>query len=455
MVLEEMTAQNVANVAWACATLRQSGCLQGRWLHRLAEHAREQSTELAPQGLANVCWAFATSNDADAGRAAVLAVAPAAVQRANELTAKDVSSVCWSLAAVVREGGASERELAWGLADRAIDKLDEFAARHLANVAWAFVTLSAADGQASSARRAASAAGRDPTTKVRGLLDGIADRAPAATEAGRMLPQDIASLLWALAATRTGDTFAHRALAEEAHRQRAGFKRQGLVSTIWAIATLESDVVPAPLVAAESWYTRPSEIAAADRTVSRVTEMAEAAVAAAGDGGLDAAQSARLAWAFAQLRAAHRGVLDAVAAGTLANTAALSPQDIANVSWAMGTLSYPCSVAFLEALLRRATTALAEFADRHLAAVAWALATMQQDDVHGIEPLRTELAHRSRSGALKANDLSICVWAFAVLGEPAEVISEIVGPSHRLALDDFGVQDLSNLAWSLATKSLP
>ncbi|CAJ1437324.1 unnamed protein product [Effrenium voratum] len=126
---KELSPQGLANVAWAAA-LREAP------LWRLEDSVRDRLEEFSVQGLVNLTWAFTQAQHQPPGLR--LQLMQMSLGRLSEMKALELSSLTWCLA--FGDSNNATEKVAAEVASRLPQ--DVFDARQLANVAWAFATLS-------------------------------------------------------------------------------------------------------------------------------------------------------------------------------------------------------------------------------------------------------------------------------------------------------------------------
>jgi hypothetical protein len=201
----EFTTQELANTAWAFATVGRS---DPSLFLALAKNAVKRVNTFNAQDLANTAWAFATAGLPDAPLYAALA--KAVKSRAFDFNAQGLANTAWAFAKAGRPDAALFDELA----KAAIQRMSDFNAQGLANTAWAFA-------------------------RVR-HLDALLFTALARTAEPRMMSfnaQNLANLAWAFATAGLSDASLFAALARAVERRVDDFNAQELANTAWAFAT--------------------------------------------------------------------------------------------------------------------------------------------------------------------------------------------------------------------------
>ncbi|CAE8588630.1 unnamed protein product [Polarella glacialis] len=131
----DLSAQGLANLAWACARLevRDEKLLRG-----LARESNAKIYEMKPQEVANSAWGFATLRLDDTQF--FDALGDYVLARVDRMSTQDLSQVAWSFATLGFTGSNSE-ELLVQIAAAARPRLLEFSPRDLSNFLWAYATL--------------------------------------------------------------------------------------------------------------------------------------------------------------------------------------------------------------------------------------------------------------------------------------------------------------------------
>jgi len=132
--LDQFNAQELANTAWAFATVGQQ---DEQLFQALARMAERRLDEFNAQELANMAWACATVGQQD--EQLFKALARMAERRLDEFKPQGLANAAWAFATV----GQKDVQLFKALAKMAERRLEQFNAQGLANTAWAFATVGA------------------------------------------------------------------------------------------------------------------------------------------------------------------------------------------------------------------------------------------------------------------------------------------------------------------------
>ncbi len=134
--IENFNAREVANTAWAFATLKVSNT---KLFDALSHRAQQIITEFIPQNVSNTAWAFATLNISNTKL--FDALSQRAQQIISEFTPQNVSNTACAFATLK----ISSPELFDALSKRVQQTISEFNPQGIANTAWAFATLNISD----------------------------------------------------------------------------------------------------------------------------------------------------------------------------------------------------------------------------------------------------------------------------------------------------------------------
>ncbi|KAG1675688.1 hypothetical protein FOA52_002397 [Chlamydomonas sp. UWO 241] len=242
--LQEMQPQELANTAWALATL---GHVDAFFMGALVQEAGRQLRSFNPQELANTAWALATLGHMDA--VFMGALVKASTLQLHNFNTQNLANTAWALATL----GHMDAVLMGALVHAATLQLRSFNPQALANTAWALATLSHVDAVFMGALvKAATLQLRNFNTQnlantvwalaTLGHVDAVFMGA-LVQEARRQLrsfnPQDVANTAWALATLGHVDAVFMGALAKAATLQLRSFNPQNLANTAWALAALD------------------------------------------------------------------------------------------------------------------------------------------------------------------------------------------------------------------------
>lgn len=162
--------QNLANVAWAFATL---GLRSEPMLAAISTATTARIAEFTQgQNLSNVAWAFASSQVYDASLMA--AIAYATQVHIEDFDQQGLSNSAWAFARV----GCFDEPLFNVLTSAAQGKLQEFSGQNLANFGWAVAILHSGSSLLHSLAMAASKAVKDLTVQSLADLSWACSRIP-------------------------------------------------------------------------------------------------------------------------------------------------------------------------------------------------------------------------------------------------------------------------------------
>ena len=208
--LREMKPQELANTAWAFATVGHS---EPSLFDELAGVAGAQLDDFNSQALANTAWAYATAGHAS--RELFDAIALESASRLDEFNSQEIANLAWAYATA----GHASPALFDALAAEAVLQLESFRAQELTNLVWAFASLG------------------HPAPH---LFAQLATQASAML--GRFTPQALANTAWAFATAGESAPALFDAIAiETAERGRdlASFQPQNLANLVWAFGQVE------------------------------------------------------------------------------------------------------------------------------------------------------------------------------------------------------------------------
>lgn len=136
----EFRARDLANVAWAFATL---GEVDNALLLTVAAEATRKIDEFNEQNLSNTIWAFAKlrlRHDP-----LVVAIAEATMAKISHFTPQGLSNIAWAFATqiLINESklGMTSHKLFMIIAEECMKRLDGFTPQEIQNTAWAFARL--------------------------------------------------------------------------------------------------------------------------------------------------------------------------------------------------------------------------------------------------------------------------------------------------------------------------
>ncbi|CAK9111823.1 cGMP-dependent protein kinase [Durusdinium trenchii] len=312
--LSNFVPQNVSNSIWALATL---GFVDEELLELVPKHVEANLQDYSPQDLSNTCWAFARlQRPCDALFRWVLAES---VMQLSRFQPQNMSNLVWACATVMYK----DEEAMMAIAVSACARVAEFGTQELSNLTWGLATL--------------------------GIFceDWMeASGAEMMKHCKECVPQDLSNTLWAYGTLKHKRNEHIRAINWEVMRQIEWFSPQGLSNVIWGLSAVEYRDMKALTCISEEILRRPVEQ-------------------------LTPPDISTLLYSFAVLAWTHEDALRKLRRAVLAKMDRLASRDVANVSWAMVTLSLRDDRLF-RLLMEKAEQLLPEFTVTGLCNVAWA-----------------------------------------------------------------------------------
>ncbi|CAE6944385.1 unnamed protein product [Symbiodinium natans] len=489
----DSSAKDLANMAWAAATLSEQGkrqqwnasssicnahpvlfspfsparenCLAAihglvaprtcaavlRHVAREALIGRPASLKSGFQPLdlvwAQLCWSMGTLREAPMPLSEALF--SAAEQRHAELAPQGWANVAWACARLCSRGPRAAVNCALQMvtaAGRALRSDPEvFAAQNMSNLAWAAGTLAIDD---------------DP------FFTSLA----AACRVCELRPQHVANIAWSFGAVANrNDQFMHLLSERALDIGLASFQSEELAGFLWALGTLGSapPVLSAalPEVHRRAWQLGATELSGViwalaalgqdSAAFATATHVAENRATELSPQGL-----ANVFWAFATLEVPWEFGVSAprLSSAAHARCQELTPQGLANLAWALVVLtaaeaiSESAEVSALHAVLNRAPTVVGSLKTLELAALAWVAARCGSyvSVPSSLEAaLATEVLRRlAHAEDFEPRQLSNFAWAFATMASRATLI-EALGQEALPRLESFSSQGLSNMTWAL------
>ncbi|KAG1678850.1 hypothetical protein FOA52_003518 [Chlamydomonas sp. UWO 241] len=224
--LRSFNAQDLANTAWALATL---GHVDTALLRALVETATQQLRHFLSTDLTVTAWALATlghvdtvfirsgqhgvgaGNDGHVDAVFMGKLLKVAGPQLNSLTPQQLANMAWALGKL----GHKDAAFMAALVQEAMSQLDNFKSHDLANTAWALATM-----------------GHEDAVFMGALLQS------ALPKLGSFNSQDLANTVWAMATLGHVDAVFVRALVRAAHPKLRSFTSQGMSDMAWSFATL-------------------------------------------------------------------------------------------------------------------------------------------------------------------------------------------------------------------------
>jgi hypothetical protein len=153
--------------------------------------------------------------------------------------------------------------------------------------------------------------------------------------------------------------------------------------------------------------------------------------------------------AFHQLAAkfSHDWFIDDLVKKALAQTQDFSPQEIADMAWALAKLRF-CHKELLLALAQEAIKKNADLAPQDIAHTVWAFATLGIKN----EKLFSVLSHAAieKMAGFNSQNIANCAWAFAILGIRNTHLFDLLAKQTIDQIESFMPIDIAALTWSFA-----
>ena len=493
-LLPVLSAQNVANIAWALA---RTGTYDAELLREFAARLLDDPALVAAfdhQNVAQLARGFATLGFRDGAAMAALAARALAPGFLAGATAESLAHIAWAFAALGIRHDALFAAIARAATTR--PALDGFMPRNLADLAWAFAVQARRAGAAPTPRLTAALARRLASPNVLTALDaerlaGVAwafasfsmeYRAPIASVAACAQHEDrlsdcsgsaLAHMAWALAVAglRMVPVMEAIAAALVSPDRLAAFTVYDAAVTVWAFARLRTPLGAQLSTALAHWA--PPAPAVGPYTVSPVdavrglwglatfqirneallVRLTQPGVVPEFWAGLAGRHYATAMWALATLHFSPRRFVEAAEERFVHRDAlpvtALTPAAVVTVAWAYAVLALPPPTA----LVAHATQppVLAACSAPELVTLVWAFATLGHRD-----PVVMGAVAREAS-SLGGHELALVAWAFAKLELRDRAVlrgiaARATSPEVAAAL---GAADITTLAWAYAVLALP
>jgi hypothetical protein len=368
--------QDGGDVVWALAEASVLADMQRMDAFTRRDY-KDKAKGFKAQEISLLLWALAVSHVA-VEQELVRALSRAAVARADDFKPQEMANMTWALATMKER---PSEELVTALSRVAVGKKADFSPQAIANLLWAFATLSIKPSPS--------------------LVEAMSAEAVRLSE--HFIPQDISNLMWAYATLGcdiTPELATHMAKAATARAD--AFKPQNVSNLLWSFATLritpDAEMVQAltKVVAARAKQFKPQELANtwwALATLGAHAEMegplsvavSEAMAKKVGD--FKARELSTMMWGFATARLKPDAKLvESVAEAALrlvstekAPNSSFDDFDTHSITMLLWSLA-KCGVLedqvpLCEALLRAAEERIDTLDVRHIANIAWALAT--------------------------------------------------------------------------------
>jgi len=308
------TTQNVANTVWALGTL---GYQHDELLSLVVVYAEINFRDFSPQDLANMIWAFARLQRPCDRLFQV--VVPESLVRLDTFQAQNMSNLIWGCATILYR----DESTILSIASMASKRVEEFSTQELSNLTWGMATLNLAseawleESGAEMARRS-----RD------------------------CCPQDLSNTIWAYGTLKYKRNEHLRAINWEVMRQIELFSPQGLSNVAWGLSAIEYRDIKTLVCISEEVIRRPLD------------QMMPPDIST-------------LLYSFAVLAWMHEGALAKLRRAVRYSFSSFASRDVANVSWALVTLSHRDDEIF-RMLFTKAVELMPEFSVQGLCNIAWA-----------------------------------------------------------------------------------
>ncbi|CAJ1456015.1 unnamed protein product [Effrenium voratum] len=312
--LDSFLPQNVSNSIWALGTL---GFAYPRLLELVPRHVEANVRDYTPQDLSNTCWAYARLQQ-QCDPLFRLIIKESLIQLPR-FKPQNMSNLVWACATVMYKDEAAMRTIA----SFACTRVAEFGTQELSNLTWGLATLGI-------------------------LCEDWMDCSGAemAKRSAECCPQDLSNTLWAYGTLKHKVNEHLRVINWEVMRQIEWFSPQGLSNVIWGLSAIKYRDIKALTCISEEVIRRPAE----QLTPSDIST---------------------LLYSFAVLAWQHEDAVLKLRRCVRLKMSQLQSRDVANVSWALVTLSHRDDGLF-RLLMEKAGTVITEFTVAGLCNVAWA-----------------------------------------------------------------------------------
>ncbi|CAE8670102.1 unnamed protein product [Polarella glacialis] len=428
-MFHQFKAQDIANTLWSIAKLDFGSAL----VSTLANcPACQELGKFSPQHLSNIAWAMGQLQG-DRCRSPCLELLQTVAThlvtagRVVELSPQGISNTLWALAATE----LCDHAVLTALAHEADKKLQHFQPQELANIAWAVARLK--------------------LQEERTLVLNIGQWSSAKVQ--NFKSQELCNLAWALATLGLQDSQHFYSIVEAAVEGGESLKPQECCNLLWSIAKADGKndgktggrIRPGSFsTGSESFGTESSLDEAFGRRLSR--GILEKLIK--DDSSLSLSEGGGTAPSF------EDGIFleDTRSSGSKVFLDAFSPRDVANLAWAMATLEQD-NTRLLCRLAEVGVQKAGDFAAQDISNVMWAFAALA---IKGTELLHVfAIEARMRIQSFKPQELSILAWSYATLDAQESELFKAIQQSAVGRLSDFSAQDISNLLWSFSRCGFP
>jgi hypothetical protein len=310
-----------------------------------------------------------------------------------------------------KDDRTTNRELFQSFAEKSMDILHEFDARHISNLAYAYALVEYVpkfdDGS--------------------DLFDHIAMQSIKMRE--EFIPQGISNMVWAFATVDKRHDALFKAMGDQvvAHNHLRDFRPQALSNIVWAYAAAQ---VPHP----ELFEKIGEHIVQLDHFREFKPQ-----------------ELSNIVWAYATAEVNHPQLFEKIANHIvgLDHLREFNPQAISNTAWAYATaeISHPNlfeNVANHIAGLDH----LRGFISQNLSNIVWAYATAQVSHPKMFQQVAKAAIQREED--FIPQHVANLLWSYATMGIVDKQLFSSLVPTAAKLIESYNNQDLSNIAWAYA-----
>eukprot|EP00668_Euglena_longa_P002543 GGOE01002967.1.p1 GENE.GGOE01002967.1~~GGOE01002967.1.p1 ORF type:complete len:975 (-),score=268.54 GGOE01002967.1:40-2922(-) len=443
--LELFGGQSASNLIWALAT---SGVDEPRLMVAVSERLLDPLfvRSLNPQGLANIAWASAKMGLCQPEPMAALSSRMVDPGIMPQFEAKHVSVVAWAFAkARIRNDELMGKLLG---RTRSVPFFATFNAQDLSLIVWAVATLRIVDLR---------------------LMDAIVDRVQNPNFLETLMPQHVSNTVWAFAVLRLRRDPLLVALTRLLLRPRflALFSPQGLSNTAWAYASLgfhNTQIFerfanrmqqPGVLITFTSldvvvvmWAFATAQYADEQLCTNVADHVLRPGLLAT----FSVQDAALLAWSFATMGVRNERLMTALAHHIVRSSrqGAFLPNAVANTAWAFAKLHIRCDALF-HALAQRLLVphVFDALTGPVLSTTAWAFAMFGLCP-EVLQAMAPRLLSPAIMGTLQATELHNVAWAFSALSIRHDLLFEALGMRVPEVTSSLNPQQTTGILWAFA-----
>jgi hypothetical protein len=313
---------------------------------------------------------------------------------------------------LLNDDATINKDLFLSLANESLRKLDQFDARHISNLAYAYALIRfvpvLADGS--------------------DLFDHIAMQ--AIKMRAEFAPQNLSNMVWAYATVKKRHDALFKAMGDEvvAHDHLRDFRPQNLSNTVWAYATVG-------VFHPKFFEKMTNHIVGLDH----LREFNPQAVS-------------NTVWAYATAEISHPKLFEKVSNHIvqLDHLGDFKPQHLSNIVWAYATAGVNHPLLFQKVanhIVR--LDRLKDFRPQNLSNTVWAYATTKIS-VHPKMFQQVAKAAIQRNEEFISQEVANLLWSYATLGIIDKQLFSSFGPIATKLIDNYSNQDLANIAWAYA-----